>query len=177
MGAIGERAVKRRPAPVPSPLYIRNGEEYTPASGEVLLEHLRKWAVETFRPGALVLDHPLTIEAFLLSKLAPRENEVFAVILVDMQNRLIDYIEVFQGHMDGVTVHLREIAKLALRHNASGVILAHNHPSGNPQPSEPDIVTTRRLRDALALVDIRVIDHLIVGKTILSFAKRGLLKF
>jgi DNA repair protein RadC len=174
MSTVTECAAKRRPAAVPS-LYIRIGGKYTPAPQDVLLDHVRKWAVNRFRPGALVLDHPLIIEAFLLAKLAAREHEVFAVVLLDSERRLIEYVEASQGHLHGVNICSREIVKVALRHNASSVVFAHNHPSGRTEPSQADIATTRRLRDALAYVDIRVIDHLIVGKTITSFAKRGLL--
>jgi DNA repair protein RadC len=159
---------------VPS-LYIRIGEEYTPAPEDVLIKRLRKWAVDRFRPGAPVLEHPLIIEAFLLSKLAAREREVFAVVLLDRQHRLIAYVETSQGDLDVVNVYSREIVKVALRHNASGVIFAHNHPSGIAEPSAQHVAMTRRLREALSHVDIRVIDHLIVGKRVMSFAKRGLL--
>jgi DNA repair protein RadC len=156
-------------------LYIRVGERYELAPEDVLLQRVRKWALDVFRAGAPVLDRPGRIEAFLLTKLAAREHEVFALVLLDMRDRLIKYVEASQGTLDYTKVHEREIVKLALRHNAKSVIFAHNHPSGRADPSDRDIYTTRRLREALQWVDIRVIDHLIVGDRVLSFAKRGLL--
>jgi DNA repair protein RadC len=136
---------------------------------------VREWAASLFRPGAPVLDRCERIEAFLLAKLAGREYEVFAVILLDTQQRFIDYIEISQGDTNSVIVYSREVVKLAVRNNAAGVVLAHNHPSGQVTPSAGDVAVTRRLRDALALVDVRMIDHFIVGKTVTSFGKRGLL--
>jgi DNA repair protein RadC len=160
---------------VPS-LYIRRGETFVPASDTVLYKHLRRWAHGRFRPGALVLDRPHIIEAFLLSKLAAREHEVFAVVLLDSSRRLIEYVEIFRGDLNYVDVPTREVVKLALARNASAVIFAHNHPSGSAEPSAGDVATTRRLQQALGLVQILVVDHLIVGKTITSFAQRGLLR-
>jgi DNA repair protein RadC len=118
MLTVTECAAKRRPAPMPS-LYIRIGGKYVPASEEVLLERLHKWAATVFRAGALVLEHPRIIEAFLLSKLAAREHEVFAIILLDSEHRLIEYIETSQGDMNSATIYSREIVKVALRYNAS----------------------------------------------------------
>lgn len=174
MESVTECAAKRRPA-TPS-LYIRIGREYAPAPDDVLIDHIRRWAIERFRPGAVVLDDDLMIEAFLITKLADREHEVFAVVLLDGGRRLIEYVEITQGDINTCFVYAREIVKVALRHNASSVVFAHNHPSGCVEPSQADIAITRRLREALAHVDIRVIDHLIVGKKITSFAKRGLLR-
>jgi DNA repair protein RadC len=174
MLSVTECAAKRRPAAVPS-LYICVGGKYEPAPEDVLLQHVRKWVVDVFRPGAPVLDRPHLIEAFLLSKLAALEYEVFALVLLDRRSRLIEYVEVARGTLDFVNVHSREIVKLALRHNATAVIFAHNHTSGRADPSSADIAMTRRLRDALGHVDIRVIDHLIIGQTVSSFVKRGLL--
>jgi DNA repair protein RadC len=111
-----------------------------------------------------------------MTRLANREFETFCLIYLDNRHRLIACEDLFRGTIDGASVHPREVVKEALKHNAAAVILAHNHPSGVAEPSHADELITRRLREALALVDIRVLDHLIVavGATV-SFAELGLL--
>ena len=128
------------------------------------------------RKGAL-LDSPKATSDYLIARLAQREREVFTLIYLDNRHRLIACQDLFRGTIDGASVHPREVVKEALRHNAAAVILAHNHPSsGVAEPSHADELITTRLREALALVDIRVLDHLIVaGGEIISFAERGLL--
>ena len=101
---------------------------------------------------------------------------MFAVLFLDTRHRLIEYAEMFQGTIDSAEVHPREVVKAALRHNAAAVIVSHNHPSGNPEPSAADQALTQRLREALGLVDVRVLDHVIVaGNATASFAERGLI--
>lgn len=117
---------------------------------------------------------PGDTKRFLKLKLAELEHEVFAVLFLDNRHRLINYEEMFRGTIDGASVHPREVVKRALQHNAAAVILAHNHPSGVAEPSRADEQITRRLKEALALVEIRVLDHLIVGSEITSMAERGL---
>jgi DNA repair protein RadC len=98
------------------------------------------------------------------------------LLLLDSRHRLIRALELFRGTIDGASVHPREVVKEALRHNAAACVFAHNHPSGVAEASQADELITRRLREALALVDIRVLDHIIVGGgEALSFAERGLL--
>ena len=119
---------------------------------------------------------PEDTRRYLRLQLAEREAEVFCVLFLTNRHRVIAFEEMFRGTIDGASVHPREVVKQALRLNAAAVILAHNHPSGVAEPSRADEAITRRLRDALALVDIRVLDHLIVGGCeITSFAERGLL--
>lgn len=109
-------------------------------------------------------------------KLGGLPHEVFAVLWLDAQNRLIAYEELFRGTLTQTSVYPREIVKGALARNAAAVILAHNHPSGMPEPSRSDEQLTRVLKDALALVDVRVLDHLVVAATdVTSFAERGLI--
>lgn len=91
------------------------------------------------------------------------QREVFAVAHLDNRHRLIAIEEISLGTIDGATVHPREVVKAALEHNSAALILAHNHPSGDPSPSESDRQITRRLKEALTLIDVRVLDHLIVG--------------
>jgi DNA repair protein RadC len=101
---------------------------------------------------------------------------VFVVILLDAQHRVLSVDELFRGTLTQTSVYPREVVKVALRANAAAVIFAHNHPSGVAQPSQADELLTRTLKDALALVDVKVLDHFIVaGTSILSFAERGLL--
>jgi len=113
---------------------------------------------------------------FLLGRLRDYQQEVFACLYLDSQHRLLQYEEPFFGTIDGASVYPRELVKCGLGHNAAAVILAHNHPSGVAEPSVADQTITRRIKEALALVDIRVLDHLIVGDgQVASFAERGLL--
>ena len=119
---------------------------------------------------------PEDTRRYLRLQLAEREAEVFCVLFLTNRHRVIAFEEMFQGTIDGATVHPREVVKQALRLNAAAVILAHNHPSGVAEPSRADEAITRRLKEALGLVDVRVLDHLIVGGSeITSFAERGLL--
>ncbi|MCG7879354.1 MAG: DNA repair protein RadC [Candidatus Thiodiazotropha endolucinida] len=108
-------------------------------------------------------------------QLAELEQEVFSAMFLDNRHRLIAFDRMFNGTIDGATVHPREVVKSALKHNAAAVIFAHNHPSGVAEPSQADQRITTRLKDALALVDVRVLDHLVVGDSVVSFAERGLL--
>ncbi|HGP3147634.1 TPA: JAB domain-containing protein, partial [Pseudomonas aeruginosa] len=102
--------------------------------------------------------------------------EVFAALFLDSQHRLLEYVELFRGTIDAAAVYPREVVKEALRVNAAAVIFSHNHPSGNPEPSQADKVLTQRLKEALALVDVRTLDHIIVGgEATASFAEQGLL--
>ena len=122
------------------------------------------------------LDSPKAARDFLAVRLGALEHEVFVLILLDNRHRWIGYVELFRGTVDGASVHPREVVKEALRHNAAAVLLGHCHPSGVCEPSQADELITRRLTEALALVDIRILDHLIVaGGQVMSMAERGLL--
>jgi len=128
------------------------------------------------RPEQRVFTDPSSVKTFLHLALSTKEREIFAVLFLNNRHRLIQYEEMFFGTIDGASVHPREVVKAALTHNAAAVILAHNHPSGDADPSEADRRITERLRDALALVDVRVLDHLVVGSDeCISFAERGLI--
>lgn len=123
-----------------------------------------------------VLGSPDAVARFLVARLRDRPYEVFCCLYCDNRHRLIAFEELFRGTIDGASVHPREVVRQALAHNAAAVLLAHNHPSGHPQPSQADELITQRVREALALVDIRLLDHLIVaGPRALSFAEKGLL--
>jgi DNA repair protein RadC len=119
---------------------------------------------------------PKLVKDFLSIKLGTLEHETFCVMLLDKRHRLIEYVELFRGTIDGASIHPREVVKLALAKNAAALLLAHPHPSGVAEPSQADELITQRLRDALSLVDIRVLDHLIIaGGDVTSMAERGLL--
>jgi DNA repair protein RadC len=108
--------------------------------------------------------------------IADREHEVFVCLWLDAQHRVLRFEELFRGTLTQTSVYPREIVKAGLRANAAAVIFAHNHPSGAAQPSQADELLTRNLKDALALVEVKVLDHFIVaGPHALSFAERGLL--
>jgi len=116
------------------------------------------------------------VRSYLCLSLAPLGHEIFAVLFLDAQHRLIACDEMFRGTLTQTSVYPREIVKQALRHNCAAVILAHNHPSGVAEPSAADQALTRALQGALALVDVRVLDHIVVaGNCSVSFAERGLL--
>ncbi|WP_159820296.1 RadC family protein [Colwellia sp. 20A7] len=112
---------------------------------------------------------------FLRFKLGNYEREVFAVMLLDSQHKLIDYQELFFGTVNAASVYPREVVKAVLNENAAAVIFAHNHPSGIAEPSIADKQITKRLQDALALIDVSVLDHVIVGESCYSFAEHCLL--
>ena len=123
-----------------------------------------------------VLASPAAVRDYLRLLLHDRQHEVFVVVLLDAQHRVLATEELFRGTLTQTSVYPREVVKTALRHNAAAVILSHNHPSGIAEPSHADELLTRSLKSALALVDVRVLDHFIVaGDSVLSFAERGLL--
>lgn len=126
-------------------------------------------------PGK-ALGSPADTVAYLRLTLAEREREFFAVLFLDNRHRVIALDELFSGTIDGASVHPREVVRAALLHNAAAVILTHNHPSGVAEPSSADELITRRLREALGLVDIRVLDHIVVASQgAVSMAERGMI--
>lgn len=122
------------------------------------------------------LKSPEMTRDFLMSRLRAYPYEVFACLFLDNRHRIIAFEELFTGTIDGASVHPREVVRRCLFHNAAAVIFAHNHPSGISEPSQADKHITRRLTDALGLIDIRVLDHFVIGDgESVSFAERGLL--
>lgn len=121
------------------------------------------------------LTTPTLSRHFLKLQLDRYPHEVFAVIFMDNRNRVIAFEKMFFGTIDGASVYPREVVKKALDHNAAAVVFAHNHPSGVAEPSNADEMITGRLKEALGLVDIRVLDHFVIGDEIVSFAERGLI--
>jgi DNA repair protein RadC len=137
---------------------------------------LSRRALESACARGTTLSSPRDSAAFLRAWLRPYPYEVFACVFLDNRHRVIAAEEMFRGTIDGASVHPREVVRRALAHNAAAVICAHNHPSGVSEPSAADVAITRRLADALALIDVRVLDHFVVGdEQPLSMAERGLL--
>ncbi len=155
-------------------LYVRGQRRrYKVANAEEILEAARAVVGERMQRGSSFSD-PKTAREFFRDKLAGQEREVFAVAFLDTRHRLVEYRELFHGTIDGAEVHPREVAREAIRCNAAAVIVGHNHPSGSTEPSAADRVVTARLKQALALVDVRLLDHVVVGGLqTASLAERG----
>lgn len=142
---------------------------------QAVIEMGRRHLGEQLERGAALLS-PRDTERFLQARLRDYAFEVFAVLFLDNRHRVIAFEELFRGTIDGASVYPREVVRRALQHNAAAVILSHNHPSGVAEPSQADQHITLRLRDALALVDVRLLDHLVIGDgTSCSLAERGLI--
>ena len=139
---------------------------------QACLEMSRRFLRESLeREGPLT--NPEDAKQFLLMRMRDYKKEVFSCLFLDTKNRVIKFEELFKGSLNSAEVHPREVLKQALRHNANAIILAHNHPSGDSKPSQSDINITHTLRDALSLVDIKVLDHLIIGNDVTSLATLG----
>ena len=161
--------------PVTSTLFVRENANYAPAKADQVLQAAQEIVDARMARGTSFKDPTVACE-FFRDKLGHREREVFAAVMLDSRHRLIDYVELFMGTIDGAEVHPREVARQALRLNAAALIVAHNHPSGELDPSAADRAVTARLKQALALIDVRLLDHIIVGgRHSLSMAARGLL--
>jgi DNA repair protein RadC len=127
------------------------------------------------RPGQ-TLTSPSATQAYLRLQLGDRKAEVFGSVFLDNRHRVIGMTELFQGTIDGATVHPRVVAQQALKVNAAAIIFYHNHPSGVAEPSRADQMITGRLKDAMALVDVQVLDHFVVAReSSVSLAERGLI--
>lgn len=143
-----------------------DADEVLQAAQQVLLGRVR---------GSDVLGSPQAVRDFLRVKLGALEHEMFAVVHLDAQNRVIEYVEMFRGTVSQTSVYPREVVRESMMRNSAALLLVHNHPSGSTQPSRADEMLTQTLKAALSLVDVRVLDHLIVaGSDILSMAERGL---
>ena len=156
-------------------LYVQDGVGFRQADSHDVIREAQTILARRFRVGAPVLSTPERMREFLRLHVGPLEYEVFGVVFLDNRHRLIRHEDLFRGTVDCAQVHVREVILLALRLSASAVVLYHNHPSGTCEPSAADEAITRRLCAALSLVDVRLIDHLIVGATIYSMAEHGLL--
>jgi len=140
---------------------------------QAVMEMARRSLGEELKRGS-VLDSPAVTRQYLQTRLRHHPHEVFCCLFLDNRHRVIAFEELFHGTIDGASVHPREVVRRALHHNAAALILAHNHPSGVAEPSEADRFITRRIKEALELMDVRVLDHFIVGDGVpTSFAESG----
>ena len=146
-----------------------------PASSETILIAARQVLAHRVRRGAS-LQSPQKAGEYLTMRLGHLDYEVFGLILLDKRHRVIECVDLFRGTIDGASVHPREIVKIALQKSAAACIVYHNHPSGVADQSQADELITARVKEALALIDVRLVDHLVLaGSSVLSFAQRGLL--
>lgn len=158
---------------VATKLFVRERTRYAPADPEQVLAAAQQIVDERMVRGTSFKDPAVACD-FFRKKLCHLEREVFAAVMLDTRHRLIEYVELFQGTIDGAEVHPREVVRVALRLNAAAVLVAHNHPSGDAQPSAADRAITARLKQALALVDVRLLDHVIVaGRQATAMAAQG----
>lgn len=140
---------------------------------QATLELTRRYLDERLRADN-VFTSPAKVMDYLAIQMRDNDREVFVVMLLDTRNRLIELLELFFGTINSASVHPREVAKVALNKNAAAVIVAHNHPSGSAEPSRADILITKRLKSALEMIDVKLLDHFVIGKgEIVSLAERG----
>lgn len=157
------------------PFFARAHDRQGPDMCTVARELVKRWLAEQLQERE-IFDTPGAVKDYLRLHFAGYEREVFAVMYLDGQLRLIEVEEIFQGSLRQTTIHPREVVKAALRRNAASVILLHNHPSGHAEPSRADVDITSTLEQALGLVDVRVLDHIVVGAAgCVSLAERGLM--
>jgi DNA repair protein RadC len=153
---------------------ICDGEAIREASSDEVLRGAAALISQRFRRGTPVLESPDLTRQYLRLHIGALPYEVFGLLLLDTRNRLIQSEILFRGTIDGASVHPREVARVVLEANAAAVIIFHNHPSGLTSPSVADELITQRLRDTLSLLDVRVLDHLIIGEgREYSFAETG----
>lgn len=146
------------------------------AARDAVVQHALGFVHARLKAAGDVLSSPDDVRNYLRLRLAAAECEVFFVLFMDAQHRLLAAEELFHGTLTQTSVYPREVVKAVLRHNAAAVVFAHNHPSGLAEPSRADELLTATLKQTLALIDVRVLDHFIVGgATVVSFAERGLL--
>ncbi len=142
---------------------------------QAVLEMGRRHFQEPLKRSS-TLSNPKAVQDYLISCLRDYEHEVFGCLFLDNRHRVICFEELFHGTIDSASVHPREVIKKVLSHNAAAIIVSHNHPSGIAQPSQADKIITRRLKEALSLIDVRMLDHLVIGDNqAISFAELGLI--
>lgn len=161
------RSELRGPYGAPGPMDPPDENAVLRRACEILAQRMER------RAERYVLKDPATVRRFLQMRYAEAEREVFSALWLDNQHRVMKFEELSVGTIDGASVYPREVVKAALAASAAAVIFAHNHPSGVAEPSAADRTLTERLKSALAQVDVRVLDHFVVGSTVVSFAERG----
>lgn len=162
---------------IDTPAYIgRPANPELTADADIIGRALNILESKFSTPGREVMGSPELVKAYLRLRLGHKPYEVFSIMFLDVQNRVIVYEEMFRGTISQTSVYPREVVTAALKHGAASVILAHNHPSGSVEPSRADEALTQTLKSALALIDCRVLDHVIVAAdNSLSMAERGLI--
>ncbi len=157
-------------------LYVRDERgEFVPARADLILAAAKAHLRTKVRRG-IPLTNPQVVRDFLTVNLSERDCEYFCLLLLDTRHRLLCFVELFRGTIDAASVHPREVVKAVIEAHAAAVVLVHNHPSQVSEPSTADELITRRLKEALAMIDVRVVDHLIVaGSGVVSFVELGLL--
>lgn len=147
----------------------------SPVTETDILQMAQQLAMSRLSKGRALTD-PKQVFDHLKTLLQYHEHEVFALLLLDVNHRIIDFRELFRGTLDSANAYTREVVKIALEHNASAVIMVHNHPSGDPEPSQANRTLTTTLKNALNMVGTRILDHVVVGdEACVSFAERGYL--
>ena len=152
--------------------FIRSGRRYRPASPEQVLEAVAQYHLDQCPQGTPIRS-PLDAKELVAAQLRHLESEHFGALWLNARHQVICWETLFVGTIDGTTVHARTVVQSALKRNSAAVIFAHNHPSGDADPSDCDRQITRRLQQALELIDVRVLDHLVVGSDVISMAERG----
>jgi DNA repair protein RadC len=156
-----------------STLYVHDAAGYRKADSHEVIRKAHALISGRFRRGTPVITRPVQVRELLKMRLGALDYEMFGALYLDARGRLIEFEDLFRGTIDTAAVHPREVVKEALSYGASLVIVYHNHPSGGLSPSPADECITHRVRDALALVDIRLYDHLIIGDGVYSMAEAG----
>ena len=154
-------------------LYVRDASGFREAKSSDVLERAQALLSQRYRPGAPVLSSPSLTREFLRMHLGGRDYETFGLVHMDARYRLIAVEDLFRGTIDRASVHPREVVKTVLAHGSAACLLYHNHVSGQSSPSAADEAITRHIASALATVDVKVVDHLIVADPIYSFAEHG----
>lgn len=169
-------AVASSDAALNNALMLRDVDgQYRVASADEVLSQAWGVLADRVKPGVSLLT-PQAVKDYLRLEIGMLEHEVFCVVFLDAQHRVIELRQMFRGTVTQTSVYPREVVKESLQLNAASVILAHNHPSGVPEPSRADELVTQKLTAALMMVDVRVLDHLVVtANAVVSFAERGLL--
>lgn len=154
-------------------LYIQDQDgTYQPAPKDAVFAEAHRLSSTLLRRGVYVRSSEAA-KAVIRNKLSAYECEVFACLFLDSKHRVLAWMEIFRGSVNCATVHPREVVKEALRLNAAAVVLAHNHPSGDSTPSPQDLELTKKLKDILQVIDVRVLDHLIVGDEVTALSDIG----
>ena len=160
---------------VSSVLYTKSlSGEFIPAEHQDVIAEAKRIFSYSLRKGQKI-ESPGQAREAIRSRLGDKDHEVFACLFLDSQYRILAFEELFRGTIDGTVVHPREVVKEAIGLNAKAVIFAHNHPSGDSEPSPADVQITKKLKSALALVDIIVLDHFVIGDIVISMSEQGLI--